>query len=146
MASPTQWTWVWVNSQSWWWTGRPGMLQSMGSQRVRHNWATELNWTPPGGKVQLWWRWGSFTINIPSLFPNTQDIKKKQLPTVWLNGQTYININFKILCIFLDRWYKLANAMIKIKTKIKNRHYYLVELPTNTMVKLIHPLVQNYFI
>ena len=45
MASPTQWTWVWVNSRSWWWTGRPGVLQSMGSQRVRHNWATELNWT-----------------------------------------------------------------------------------------------------
>ena len=45
MASRTQWTWVWVNSVSWWWTGRPGMLQSMGSQRVRHDWATELNWT-----------------------------------------------------------------------------------------------------
>ena len=45
MASLTQWTWVWVNSGSWWWTGRPGMLQSMGSQRVRHDWATELNWT-----------------------------------------------------------------------------------------------------
>ena len=44
-ASPTQWTWVWVNSRSWWWTGRPGMLQSVGSQRVRHDWATELNWT-----------------------------------------------------------------------------------------------------
>ena len=44
MASPTQWTWVWVNSRSWWWTGRPGMLQSMQSQRVGHNWATELNW------------------------------------------------------------------------------------------------------
>ena len=44
MASLTQWTWVWVNSGSWWWTGRPGVLQSMGSQRVRHNWATELNW------------------------------------------------------------------------------------------------------
>ena len=42
MASPTQWTWVWVNSGSWWWTGRPGMLQFMGSQRVGHNWATEL--------------------------------------------------------------------------------------------------------
>ena len=42
MASPTQWTWVWVNSRSWWWTGRPDVLQS---QRVRHNWATELNWT-----------------------------------------------------------------------------------------------------
>ena len=38
-------TWVWVNSGSWWWTGRPGMLQFIGSQRVGHNWATELNWT-----------------------------------------------------------------------------------------------------
>ena len=41
MASPTQWTWVWANSGSWWWTGRPGLLQSMGSQRVGHDWATE---------------------------------------------------------------------------------------------------------
>ena len=44
-ASPTQWTWVWVDSGSWWWTGRPGVLQSMGSQRVGYDWATELNWT-----------------------------------------------------------------------------------------------------
>ena len=43
MASPTQWTWVWGNSGSWWWTGRPGVLQSMGWQRVRQDWATELN-------------------------------------------------------------------------------------------------------
>ena len=45
MASPIWWAWVWVNSGSWWWTGRPGTLQFMGSQRVRHDWATELNWT-----------------------------------------------------------------------------------------------------
>ena len=45
MASPTQWTWVWVGAGSWWWTGKSGMLQSMGSQRVGHNWATALNWT-----------------------------------------------------------------------------------------------------
>ena len=45
MASLTQWMWVWVNSGSWWWTGRPSVLQFMGSQRVRHDWATELNWT-----------------------------------------------------------------------------------------------------
>ena len=45
MISPTQWTWVWVNSGSWWWIGRPGMLLSMGSQRVGHDWATELKWT-----------------------------------------------------------------------------------------------------
>ena len=63
IASPTQWTWVWVNSRSWWWTGRPGVLQSMRSQRVRHNWMTEWNWTPglqadslpaePSGKPKL---------------------------------------------------------------------------------------------
>ena len=45
MASLTWWTWVWVNSGSWWWTGRPGVLWFMGSQRVGHDWATELNWT-----------------------------------------------------------------------------------------------------
>ena len=44
MASPTQWTWVWASSGSWWWTGRSGVLQSMGLQRVGHDWATELNW------------------------------------------------------------------------------------------------------
>ena len=45
MASPTRWTWVWVNSRSWWWTGRPGVLWFMGSQRIGHNWENELNWT-----------------------------------------------------------------------------------------------------
>ena len=45
MASQTQWTWVWVSSGNWWWTGRPGMLQSMGLKRVGHGWATGLNWT-----------------------------------------------------------------------------------------------------
>ena len=44
MASPTQWTWVWVNSGRWWWTGSPSVLQFLGSQRVRHDWVTELNW------------------------------------------------------------------------------------------------------
>ena len=44
MASPTEWTWVWASSRSWCWTGRPGMLQSMGLQRVGHDWATKLNY------------------------------------------------------------------------------------------------------
>ena len=43
MASLTWWTWVWASSGSWWWTGKPGMLQSKGSQRVKHDWVTELN-------------------------------------------------------------------------------------------------------
>ena len=42
-ASLTRWTWLWVNSRSWWWTGSPGVLRFMGSQRVGHDWATELN-------------------------------------------------------------------------------------------------------
>ena len=50
MASPSQWTWVWVSPGSWWWTGNPGMLQSMGSQKVRHNGATELKGT-------YYWTW-----------------------------------------------------------------------------------------
>ena len=45
MASLTRWMWIWVNSGSWWWTGRPGVLRYLGLQRVRHDWATELNWT-----------------------------------------------------------------------------------------------------
>jgi len=45
MVSLTRWTWVWVNSGSWWWTGRPGVLRCMGLQRVGHDWATELKWT-----------------------------------------------------------------------------------------------------
>ena len=44
MVSLTWWTWIWVSSGSWWWTGKPGMLQSMGSQSVGHDWVSELNW------------------------------------------------------------------------------------------------------
>ena len=54
MALPTRWTWVWVDSGSWWWTGRPGMLWFMGSQRVEHDWATELNWTESPFIELLW--------------------------------------------------------------------------------------------
>ena len=57
IASPTWWTWVWVDSSSWWWTGRPGVLWFMGSQRVGHDWATELNWRGQ-------FAWGTSTIHI----------------------------------------------------------------------------------
>ena len=53
MASPTWWTWVWVNSGSWWWIGRPGMLWFMGLQRVGHDWATELKWLVNRGMILL---------------------------------------------------------------------------------------------
>ena len=52
MASVTQWTWVWVSSRNWWWTRKPGVLQSMGSQRIKHDWVTELNWTELSGDIR----------------------------------------------------------------------------------------------
>ena len=58
MASPTQWTWVWANSRRWWRIGKPGMLQSMGSQRVGHNWATEQQLIIPGWNIGSKWRPG----------------------------------------------------------------------------------------
>ena len=61
MASPTPWTWVWVDSRGWWWTGRPAVLQFMRSKRIGHNWATELKWKlpilwPPDANSWLIWK------------------------------------------------------------------------------------------
>ena len=56
MATPTWWTWVWVSSGSWWWTGKCGVLQSMGSQRFGHDWATELNREIPVISILLFFK------------------------------------------------------------------------------------------
>ena len=74
MASLTRWTWVWVDSGSWWWTGRPGVLRFMESQGVGHNWATELNWESQGNSLvdvpfELWQLWVPLVEviwNVPS--------------------------------------------------------------------------------
>ena len=67
----TQWTWIWVDSGSWWWTGRPGVLQFMGSQRVRHEWTNVLNWTE-----------GSRALNMSNVFN-----EKKKKP--WSVSKTF---------------------------------------------------------
>ena len=65
MASTTRWTWVWVNSGSWWWTGRPGVLRFMGLWRVGHDRATELNGTEDGSLVSVFCMWlSSFPNNV----------------------------------------------------------------------------------
>ena len=71
MVSLTQWTWVWVSSGSWWWTGKPGVLQSMGSQKVGHDWATELNcWRK--GVVHNPTKCGVLFLNAPKVsWPST---------------------------------------------------------------------------
>ena len=71
-ASLTQWTWVWVNSGSWWWTGRPGVLRFMRSQRVRHNWATELNWTEAEDINK---RWQEYTEELSVIKKDLHDQK-----------------------------------------------------------------------
>ena len=68
MESPTWWTWVWVNSGSWWWTGKPGVLWFMGSQRVGHDWVTELtlvNTSEPLHKtVHTFYTWNYFRVSL----------------------------------------------------------------------------------
>ena len=71
MASPTQWKWVWVDSGSWWWTGRPGMLRFMGSQSFRHDWVTELNWT----ELIPFWGFPGGASGKKTYLPNTGDIR-----------------------------------------------------------------------
>ena len=77
MASRTQWMWVWVSSESWWWTGKPGMLQSMGSKRVRTRWS---NWTElilksasnnPG---HYWFPGGRMVKNLPVNASDARDM------------------------------------------------------------------------
>ena len=72
MASLTRWMWVSVNSGSWWWTGRPGMLRFMGSQRVGHDWAIELNWTEGTNSQNLTWRVFNSLIKCINAFDLTK--------------------------------------------------------------------------
>ena len=74
---------LWVNSRSWWWTGRPGMLRFMGSQRVGHDWATELNWTEPKTWLTL--------VNAPS---HSSFLRKVEyLFSVLLQTQIYLGLS-----------------------------------------------------
>ena len=93
MASLTRWTWVWVNSGCWWWTGRPGVLRFMGSQRVRYDWATELNWWVK----RLWCVEFQYFIHMyPQVGIRIYLLKKKQsLPwsVIILCNLHYLTIN-----------------------------------------------------
>ena len=81
MPSLTRWTWVWVSSGSWWWTGKPGGLQAMGSQRVRYDWATELNWNEM--KLGLLW-----TVPLCSIPP--VEVPKARV-LIWIGKVSFWN-------------------------------------------------------
>ena len=113
MASPTWWTWVWVNSRSWWWTGRPGVLRFMGSQRVGHDWVTELNWT----ELQF-----SF-----SFFVSPQQIKVSKCP-LFLDSQS--PHNFPVFpCCGAQAWvllYSLLYCLSQESLWLHYIHFYLM--------------------
>ena len=90
-ASATQWTGVWVNSRSWWWTGRPGVLCFLGSQRVRHDWETELNWTEVTMKELLLF---NCSVMSESLQPRGLQHSRLPCPSPLLElAQTHIHWN-----------------------------------------------------
>ena len=102
MASPTQWTWVWASFRSWWWTGRPGMLQSIGSQRVWHNWATELNWIPDDFTNELYQTFKEETIGI---LQNPILPRYHRQTKITVQPISLINIHVKILNKLLASWF-----------------------------------------
>ena len=80
MASLTQWTWVWLGSGSWWWTGRPDVLRFMGLQRVEHNWMTKLNWIPSSLAAES----TPWVVKLPFLFPSKNFTDAKAFDFLWL--------------------------------------------------------------
>ena len=90
MASLTRWTWVWVNSVSWWWTGRPGVLRFMGSQRVEHDWATELMLSTLSFPSPFIW----FVLSVTSFRkPKSFYICRTALITAW-----HLSVYFPLSC------------------------------------------------
>ena len=90
MVTPTQWTWVWLESGSWWWTGRPGVLRFMELQRVAHEWATELNWTEQNRHATA-----AASFVSDSVWPH------RRQPTRLLCSQDSLGKNTAVGCHFL---------------------------------------------
>ena len=97
MASLTQWTWIWVNSGSWWWTGRPDVLPSMGSRRVGHDRVTGLNWSLPASVFM----WLSF-LHL-CLCPDLPVLSKWHQSLDW--GPTLIQYEFTLTWLHLQKPY-----------------------------------------
>ena len=116
MASPIQWTWVWVNSRSWWWTGRPGVLQSMGSQRVGHNWVTELNWSTFQYEVfvDIWFTFCGFLLNLVTFY---QDFNYSHNWFHWFGKLDTDNV-FSLLLILCPVVTGLVNRVVYIHPSI----------------------------
>ena len=133
MASPTQWTWVWVNPGSWWWTGKPGVLQSLGSQRVGHDWVTKLNWTTSCSSLN----WSILSINLlkQEFYTEPQSIV---WPTCEIMGLSSVQLLSRVL-LFETPWTVAGQAFLSITNS-----QGLLKLMSITLVMpsiLCHPLL-----
>ena len=140
MASRTRWTWVWVSSGRWWWTGRPGVLWFMGSQRVGHDRATELNWTLYSTHASascflkpLLFHFNTFSSYLISK-PNSDipgDLR-------WFNFVSHLESSQQILSYFFQACYDLPSSLCR-STQLKFFIQYFQSVPT-----LIPSCVQLY--
>ena len=131
MVSLTQWKWIWVNSKSWWWTGSSGMLQSMGSEGVRHDWVTELNWRlPPTWRMvticwlqphrpQTGWSWkvkispSYLTINISEGIPYPTNFTFKNSSRKTIRESRHFEQETPILFVWLlQRTFSALNSSV----------------------------------
>ena len=110
MASPTRWTWVWVNSGSWWWTGRPGMLQFIRSQRGGHDWVNELNWTDATQIQELEVMWGTKVVET-KLLENLKATSEFWISTKFSTDKNSWPLFFLSIKGFLSEWKQLVSYL-----------------------------------
>ena len=149
MASPTRWTWVWVNSRSWWWTGGPGMLQSMGSKR----WDTteQLNWTERGFKSQSGkWFWYHFYPCETSFHTSdscSTSMKQSSIRNNWFLVQSFLENgegNGNQLCYSclensMDRgpWRAIIRGVTKSWIQLSDWHFHFHFSKTTKFIRIL---------
>ena len=138
MASLTRWTWVWVNSGRWWWTGRPGVLRFMGSQRVRHDWATELNWT----ELNILF-WASLMVQMgKKSVCSARDLG-------WIPGLGRFPgegdgypLQYSCLQNSMDKgdWWAIVHGVTKSWTQLSNQHSRSIIIPSVSNIHVVDSL------
>ena len=119
MASPTQWTWVWVSSGSWWWIGRPGVLRFMGSQRVRNDWTTELSLSD----YKAFYKEGSYfsencEICVSAFWWG------EGMVFDWYKSLQFLTMNFKLLLLGSNTSFLIKIGAITVSTFLPMRNKF----------------------
>ena len=123
MASLKRWTWVWVHSGSWWWTGRPGVLRFMRLQRVRHDWATDLNWKEINPEYSLEGQMLKLKLQYSSHLMWKADSLEKTLMLGKIEGRRRERQNEVIRWHHQHNWHELwsCSNLSKVQEIVKNK-------------------------